>query len=291
MIIVYCHPTFDDDVAIDKLYNALTNPVFVSISFTNNWITIAGNVMNDDAKIIGITLAIAGLIGICVFCAPTILLPTTFLEYWTGILLSACCTNTTPTTKSNIPNIIKIAVINPFVLNASSTIIKLPIDTIADGTLDTIPANINIEIPFPIPFDVILSPNHINKDVPAISDKTTTNPANTPFCTNIPDDLYEKKIPSPSTRASTNDINFVYLSIFFLPSSPPSLVSLSSAGITIASNWITIEAVIYGVIDIANIESLENAPPEIMLIIPVTLFVYWLIVLCNFTMSTIGMVI
>ena len=38
-------------------------------------------VKNDDAKIIGITLAIAGLIGICVFCAPTILLPITFLEY------------------------------------------------------------------------------------------------------------------------------------------------------------------------------------------------------------------
>ena len=47
----------------------------------NNCITIAGNVKNDDVKIIGITLAIAGLIGICVFCAPTILLPTTFLEY------------------------------------------------------------------------------------------------------------------------------------------------------------------------------------------------------------------
>ena len=34
-------------------------------------------------------------------------------------------------------------------------------------------------------------------------------------------------------------------------------------GIIIANNWTTIDAVIYGLIDIANIENLEKAPPEI----------------------------
>ena len=43
-------------------------------------------------------------------------------------------------------------------------------------------------------------------------------------------------------------------------------------GTIIANNWTMIEAVIYGVIDIANNETLENAPPEIMFIILVTLF-------------------
>ena len=55
-----------------------------------------------------------------------------------------------------------------------------------------IPAKINIEIPFPIPFDVILSPNHINKHDPAVNDNTTTNAVNTPSSTNIPEYLYEK---------------------------------------------------------------------------------------------------
>ena len=144
------------------------------MSFTNNSIHIAGNVINDDAKIIGITLAIAGLIGICVFWAPIIFLPTTFLEYWTGILLSASCTNITPTIKTKIPNINNIAVTKPFVLNAPFTLIKLKIDVNADGIPDTIPANINIEIPFPTPLDVILSPSHIKNDVPATSEDITT---------------------------------------------------------------------------------------------------------------------
>ena len=59
--------------------------------------------MNDDAKITGITPAIASLSGMCVFCPPYIFLPTTFFAYCTGILLSACCTNTTPPTKSTAP--------------------------------------------------------------------------------------------------------------------------------------------------------------------------------------------
>ena len=56
---------------------------------------------------------------------------------------------------------------------------------------------------------------------------------------------------------------FVYLLIFFLPSSPPSLVNFSKDGIIIPNNWITIDAVMYGVIDIANNENLENAPPDL----------------------------
>ena len=61
----------------------------------------------------------------------------------------------------------------------------------------------------------------------------------------------------------------MYLLIFFLPSSPPSLVNLSKDGIIIANNCITIDAVIYGLIDIAKTENLENAPPEIISINPV----------------------
>ena len=239
------------------------------MSFTNNSIHIAGNVINDDAKIIGITLAIAGLIGICVFWAPIIFLPTTF----------------------KIPNINNIAVTKPFVLNAPFTLIKLKIDVNADGIPDTIPANINIEIPFPTPLDVILSPSHIKNDVPATSEDITTIAVVTPVSINNPEFLYEKYIPKASTNANASDISFVILSTFFLPSSPPSFVNLSKEGIIIANNCTMIDDVIYGVIDIANIDNLENAPPDTIFINPVIPFEYCVIVSSNVLILTIGTVI
>ena len=148
--------------------------------------------MNDEAKIIGITLAIAGLIGMCVFCAPTIFLPTTFFEYWTGILLSANCTNTTPVTNNRTPNTINNANINPFVSKAPSLTTNPAIDVIACGILETIPAKINIDVPFPIPLDVILSPTHISSEVPATSDKITTAIVWNPVPIKIPFIWYEK---------------------------------------------------------------------------------------------------
>lgn len=86
--------------------------------------------------------------------------------------------------------------------------------------------------------------------------------------TNIPDDLYAKYIPKLSINARTTVNIFVYLFSFSLPASPSSLESLSSAGITIASNCITIDAVIYGLMLIANNDNLENAPPDIKFIKP-----------------------
>ena len=69
------------------------------------------------------------------------------------------------------------AVNNPVVVNVPPVNISLfQIDTIASGSPATIPTNINIEIPFPIPLLVICSPSHINNAVPAINDITTTIP-------------------------------------------------------------------------------------------------------------------
>ena len=85
-------------------------------------------------------------------------------------------------------------------------------------------------------------------------------------------------------------ITLVNLSILFLPSSPPSFIIFSSEGTIIPNNCTTIEDVINGVIDIANIDNLEKAPPEITLINPTTLFVPASIVVCNFIISTIGIV-
>jgi len=187
----YPHPTLEDDVAIENLYTPDQNPDKFSTS-ANIDIIIAGNVMNDDAKITGITPAIASFNGINVLCAPTIFLPTTFLEYCTGTLLSACCTNTTPDTKIIAPIIIPIAVINPIVLNPDDVTIKFQIVVTAPGNPDIIPMNIIIDIPFPIPLLVICSPSHISKDVPATNEETTNIPVSHPSLMNIPAFLYDR---------------------------------------------------------------------------------------------------
>ena len=65
--IVYPIPTLEFDEAIENLYTPAQNPVCVAMSFTNICKIIAGNVINDEANIIGITPAIANFNGICVF--------------------------------------------------------------------------------------------------------------------------------------------------------------------------------------------------------------------------------
>ena len=79
--------------------------------------------------------------------------------------------------------------------------------------------------------------------------------------------------------------------ILFFPSSPPSFAILSNAGITRVNNWITIEAVMYGLIDIANIENLVKAPPDIISINPAIPFEADCIYVDNVNTSTPGAVI
>ena len=102
---------FDNDVATLMLYNQSANDPVPICPEKKIWIIIAGKAINDDANIIGITPAITGLIGINVFCPPYIFLPTIFLEYCTGIFLSAICTYTTAIINTITPIITAIAVI------------------------------------------------------------------------------------------------------------------------------------------------------------------------------------
>jgi len=54
------------------------------------------------------------------------------------------------------------------------------------GNPETIPTNIIIEIPFPIPLLVIWSPNHINSEVPPTRPTTTNALVKNSVLTNIP---------------------------------------------------------------------------------------------------------
>ena len=122
---------------------------------------------SELAKIIGITPVIKTLIGIWVACPPYIFLPTTLFAYCTGILLSPSVSVTTNTT-------IAMAIITNSTKNIG---LDFPAFTratdwaISIGNLETIPAKIKIEIPFPIPCSVICSPIHTSTEVPATIDR------------------------------------------------------------------------------------------------------------------------
>ena len=61
---MYPTPTLASDVAAENLYITDQNPVPVAISLLIKDIIIAGNVINAEANIIGITPAIASFNGI-----------------------------------------------------------------------------------------------------------------------------------------------------------------------------------------------------------------------------------
>jgi hypothetical protein len=122
----------------------------------------AGINIKACAKMIGITPAEFNFRGIKSRLPPYSLLPITCFAYWIGILRVACVKAITATTipkRANISIIKNIA----FPGNLSDTS-----DTRANGSLDTIPIMISIDIPLPIPLSVIRSPNHIQNIVPAM---------------------------------------------------------------------------------------------------------------------------
>ena len=144
-----------------------------SYDLPNNWAIITGHCISDDAKIIGITPAVLTFNGMFVDCPPTVLLPLTFWEYWTGILLSPSWRKHTRTTITiRIANIITAAK-TPFagVFGATNVLYNVAKSL---GIPDMILIKSTIEIPFPTPFSVIRSPSHINTAEPAVSAAITT---------------------------------------------------------------------------------------------------------------------
>ena len=133
---------------------------------------ITGVCIKDCAKITGITPAVFTFIGITVLVPPTIFLPCIFFEYWTGILRSAPCKKTTRTTTAIITAAIITAAKVPFagvfpLINCSKSDVK------SLGIREIMLMTRTIEIPFPTPFSVILSPIHISTEDPAVKAATT----------------------------------------------------------------------------------------------------------------------
>ena len=120
----------------------------------------------------GITPEVFTFKGILVDCPPTIFLPCTFFAYCTGIFL-------TPSfkimTKITIPIIIArmiIAATTAFAIGLFRTNCSNSVE-ISCGIREIILMVRTMEIPFPTPFSVILSPIHIRNALPAVNAATT----------------------------------------------------------------------------------------------------------------------
>ena len=113
-------------------------------------------------------------------------------------------------------------------------------------------------MPLPTPCDVICSPIHINNVVPAVNViaiimRFTGLGFNTAAFNPI-------DIPTACKNANIT-VNCRVTRVVFLCPSAPSLDHCSNVGTTTVNNCMMIAALIYGVILIANIENLLNAPP------------------------------
>ena len=199
---------------------------------------VCGNAKSELAKIIGITPDWFTFIGIWEFWPPYNFLPTTFLAYCTGIFLTASLINVTKAIVTNIITANTIANHNTNVPDWTdfTTLIK------SEGILEIIPTNIMIELPFPSPFSVILSPIHINiilaetNVMITVAIEKILSDVNALFIT-------PRVIPTACIIANTNAVYLVYIFIFFLPSSPDFWSSFKLSKPTVKS-CIMIEAVI-----------------------------------------------
>ncbi len=115
---------------------------------------------------IEITPEVFTLIGIKVLLPPICFLPAIFAEYCTGSLLSPSFKYTINTNTIKRTTRIPATVPTPFAPEPAAISYIL---FAATGKLETMLIKIIIEEPFPIPFAVICSANHIIKVEPAIS--------------------------------------------------------------------------------------------------------------------------
>ena len=116
----------------------------------------------------GITPAVFTFKGIFEVWPPTIFLPCTLLAYCTGIFRVPSFKIITSTTIAMMIAIMiaaaRIAVAGALPnTNCSNRVFK------SSGSLEIMLITRTIEIPFPIPFSVILSPTHIRNALPAVS--------------------------------------------------------------------------------------------------------------------------
>ena len=126
--------------------------------------------MSVTAKMIGIMPAALTRSGRWVDCPPITLRPRICLPYCTGIFRTESVINTVPMTATTtrptksasckMPN-------SGLVIRLLKTVVTPP------GNPAIIPTVIINEMPCPMPRSVICSPNHITKEVPAVSVKTT----------------------------------------------------------------------------------------------------------------------
>lgn len=146
-----------------KLYSHVVKSDKFLLFFDQTFMINGGKNINVCANIIGITPEEFTFIGIYFFVSLCNLFSIVSLAYCIGIFLTAWV---------NI--ITSIMIINNTIISIINNIIffepsDIDSEIIALGNDDIMPVIIRIDIPFPIPFSVILSPIHMQNIVPEIN--------------------------------------------------------------------------------------------------------------------------
>ncbi len=160
------------------------------------------------------------------------------------------------------------------------------------GTAARMLARIMIEIPFPIPFSVIISPSHMSTTVPAdtinMIGRITVGSVMSEMIGTCACALISAIIPYDCRNASGKVSQRVYLLIFCLPCWPSFEISSIRGTITVKS-CMMIEALMYGESPISTMEKFSALPPVNMLKAPSNAF--WSNTCCSAARSTPGIVI
>ena len=140
-----------------------------------NWEITMGKDISELAKITGITPAVLTFSGITAFCPPPIILrPCSFCVYCTGMRRSASHRRTTKTTITRMqarmisPATTAVATDLAFRMKRSNSVPR------SFGREEMMLIRRTMEMPFPTPLSVILSPIHIRKALPAVIAATAT---------------------------------------------------------------------------------------------------------------------
>ena len=117
-----------------------------------------------------------------------------------------------------------------------------------------------MDIPFPTPCSVILSPAHIRNAEPAVIAAITVITFNALYSVSNPCEPNPIAMAPDSINASPTVTYLVIAAIFLRPSSPSFCIS-SNLGIAIVISCIIMDEVMYGVMLSAKMDILSNEPP------------------------------
>ena len=136
------------------------------------------------------------------------------------------------------------------------------------GSAATLPAKLSTEMPFEMPYSVIISPIHMRKIDPPTATMMAVRNARCEEAVKIPCFSSTSRRLNDWSIASGTARMRPYCANFLRPASPSSWLSALSEGDIIVRSCMMIEAVMYGPTPSMTIERFDRPPPEKMFRMP-----------------------